>query len=166
VNQESIATRNWTIFIYVVVSIILLLLIIGLLANKLWLNQEYQEPAEFRHERIKPFGQVNVQSSETVAQAPVVEEKPAAPKPPKEIYNTVCMACHDTGAAGAPKLGDKAAWADRLAKGKETLINNAINGLGAAMPPRGGNPNLTDEELKATVEYMLETVDGNNEKKN
>jgi cytochrome c5 len=156
VNQETVAARNWTIFIYTFASILLLLVVIGLLANKLWINKEYYEPPEFRYERIKPIGQVKVQSAQAVAQAPVVEEKPAAPKPPKEIYDTLCTTCHSIGVAGAPKFGDQAAWADRIAKGKEALVNSAINGLGA-MPPRGGG-NFTDEEIKATVEYMLEAV--------
>lgn len=155
-NQETITTRNWTIFIYAIASLALLLVVIGLLADKLWINKESYEPPEFRYERIKPIGQVNVQSAQAVAQAPVVEEKPAAPKPPKEVYDTVCTTCHSMGVAGAPKFGDKAAWADRIAKGEEALVNSVINGLNA-MPPRGGG-NFTDEEIKATVEYMLEAV--------
>ena len=69
-------------------------------------------------------------------------------------YRTACAACHMTGAAGAPKTGDKAAWEVRLAAGVDTLVKNAIKGKGA-MPPKGGRPNLTDAQIKSAVEYML-----------
>lgn len=65
-----------------------------------------------------------------------------------------CMACHATGAAGAPKTGDKAAWKARIAAGMDTMVKNAINGKGA-MPAKGGRANLTDAQVKAIVEYMV-----------
>jgi cytochrome c5 len=71
----------------------------------------------------------------------------------KATYDTVCMACHSTGAAGAPKLGDKAAWAPRLAQGKNALYTSALKGKGA-MPPKGGNPAIADDAVKAAVDYM------------
>ena len=69
------------------------------------------------------------------------------------IYNTICTACHAGGLAGAPKTGDKAAWAPRIAAGFDAMLKNATNGKGA-MPPRGGAADLTDAELKAAVEYL------------
>lgn len=68
-------------------------------------------------------------------------------------YKETCFACHATGAAGAPKFGDKAAWAPRIATGMDALVKAAIHGLGA-MPPKGGS-NASDEEIKATVAYMV-----------
>ena len=70
-------------------------------------------------------------------------------------YRTACFACHATGAAGAPKTGDKAAWKARIAAGMDTMVKNAINGKGA-MPPKGGRPNLTDAQIKAVVKYMVD----------
>jgi len=64
------------------------------------------------------------------------------------------MACHATGAAGAPKVGDVAAWAPRISQGLETLVSHAIKGLNA-MPPRGTCGDCSDEEIGATVEYMV-----------
>lgn len=87
-------------------------------------------------------------------------QKPAAPaaggaaKDGATVFNTVCGACHNTGAAGAPKVGDKAAWAPRVAQGKDAIYKNALNGKGA-MPPKGGGASLTDEEVKAAVDFML-----------
>nr|WP_284047857.1 c-type cytochrome [Halomonas gemina] len=73
------------------------------------------------------------------------------------IYNNVCMACHETGAAGAPVRGDEAAWSERTGKGFETLLSHSINGFNA-MPARGGNPNLSDEEMEAATAYLVEPV--------
>lgn len=82
-------------------------------------------------------------------------EAPAAsgPKDGPTIYNTVCGACHNTGAAGAPKIDDKAAWAPRLATGKDALIKSVTNGKGA-MPPKGGTT-LSDEEIVGVVTYIM-----------
>jgi cytochrome c5 len=82
-------------------------------------------------------------------------EAPAAsgPRDGATIYNTICGACHNTGAAGAPKIDDKAAWAPRLAQGKDTLIKSVTNGKNA-MPPKGG-ATLSDVEIKNVVEYVM-----------
>ncbi len=71
----------------------------------------------------------------------------------KQTYEQVCIACHAAGAAGAPKFGDKEAWANRISQGVDALYQSTLKGKGA-MPPRGGFAG-TDEELKATVEYMI-----------
>lgn len=78
----------------------------------------------------------------------------------KAIYMKACRICHGNGSAGAPKAGDAAAWQTRAAKGKEVLYDHAINGFRAKgfMPPKGGNKRLTDEEVKAAVDYMLQLV--------
>lgn len=69
-------------------------------------------------------------------------------------YKTVCFACHDTGAAGAPRLGDKAAWAPRIASGYDALLNSALHGKNA-MPPKGGNAALSDDQVKNIVAFMM-----------
>ncbi len=72
----------------------------------------------------------------------------------KSTYDTVCMVCHAAGVAGAPKFGDKAAWAPRIKQGKDALHNSALHGKGA-MPPKGGNTSLADDAAKAAVDYMV-----------
>jgi cytochrome c oxidase subunit 2 len=72
----------------------------------------------------------------------------------KSVFDGTCTACHSTGVAGAPKVGDKAAWAPRIAKGKDTLYHDALHGLNA-MPPKGGNAALSDDAVKAAVDYMV-----------
>lgn len=74
----------------------------------------------------------------------------------EEVYKKVCFSCHKTGIANAPKLGDAAAWAPRIAKGKEALYSSSLNGIpGTAMVARGGCSSCSDEELKAAVDYMV-----------
>ncbi len=75
----------------------------------------------------------------------------------EKIYSATCLACHGAGVLGAPKIGDKAMWEPRIAKGMEVLYTNSINGLNM-MPPRGGNAALKDDELKAAVDYMVSKV--------
>jgi len=70
------------------------------------------------------------------------------------VYTKSCAACHDSGVMGAPKVGDKAAWATLNAEGVDSLTHNAIKGEGK-MPPKGGNMKLSDDEVKAAVEYMV-----------
>ena len=70
------------------------------------------------------------------------------------IYKQNCAVCHAAGVAGAPKLGDKAAWGPRLAKGTATLHTSALKGL-RAMPAKGGNPSLADADVTAAVDYMV-----------
>jgi cytochrome c5 len=72
----------------------------------------------------------------------------------KKTYETVCFACHGAGVAGAPKFGDKAAWAPRIAQGKDALHATALKGKGA-MPAKGGNPALSDADVAAAVDYMV-----------
>src|SRR5690606_41775601 len=69
------------------------------------------------------------------------------------VYNTACMACHAVGVLGAPKKGDKAAWDDKLAKGLDASLQNAINGINA-MPPKGNCLNCSDDELLAAIKFM------------
>ena len=75
----------------------------------------------------------------------------------KTVYSQTCAACHSTGLGGAPKLGDKPGWAPRLAGGKASLAASVIKGKGA-MPPKAGNPSLSDGEITAAVEYMLSQI--------
>ena len=72
----------------------------------------------------------------------------------KSVYDQTCHVCHATGLAGSPKFGDKAAWAPRIATGMDKLYNAALHGLNA-MPPKGGNAQLTDAQVKAAVDYMV-----------
>ncbi|NWF47897.1 cytochrome c5 family protein [Hydrogenophaga sp. D2P1] len=102
------------------------------------------------------------------APAPVAAAPAPAPEPApapmaenavgKKVYGSVCSMCHAANVAGAPKPGDKADWGPRIAQGKDTLYKHAVEGFTGAkgmMPARGGGSALTDDELKAAVDYMV-----------
>ena len=73
----------------------------------------------------------------------------------EQVFNAVCTACHTPGALGAPKFGNKAMWAPRIAQGYQTLISHALSGI-RQMPPRGGNPDLSNLEIARAVAYMAD----------
>ena len=108
--------------------------------------------------RIAAVGQINTaqaQSSTTSTQVAAASE-PAADG--QKVYQSGCIACHGAGVAGAPMVGNAAAWAPRIAAGADSLYANAINGFqgtSGVMPGKGGNPTLSDAEVKAAVDYMV-----------
>ncbi|MES2205305.1 MAG: c-type cytochrome [Pseudomonadota bacterium] len=118
------------------------------LAGANWKNSSPTEPA--------------AQQANTVAKASDGSEAPkdSADKKQesqkidgKKVFESTCVACHGTGVAGAPKAGDKSAWGARIAQGKAVLYTNALKGI-RAMPAKGGNASLSDEEVKAAVDHL------------
>ncbi|MGB1142363.1 MAG: c-type cytochrome [Halioglobus sp.] len=105
-------------------------------------------------DRIRPAGEVCLQGEACAAAAAPVA---SGPRSGEEVYNAACMACHTTGAAGAPKLGDVAGWSDRIAKGMAVLHDAGVNGVpGTGMIAKGGCMNCSDEEVIAAVDFMVE----------
>ena len=109
-------------------------------------------------ERIKPVGQLMLASNtgDKVMNTLVPPANAAASG--EQTFKATCSVCHLTGVAGAPKFGDKAAWKDRIAKGKETLYEHALKGFQGNvgfMPAKGGNASLSDADVKAAVDYMV-----------
>lgn len=103
-------------------------------------------------ERIKPIGSVYLTEG---AQLDIGVKPKLGKDAGIKRYKVSCYICHDTGASGAPKLGDKTAWNPRLKKGKETLYKHAIEGFNA-MPAKGGCLSCSDEEITLSVDYMLQ----------
>lgn len=99
-------------------------------------------------ERIKPVGTVCVG-----AECGGAAVAPAEPRSGEEVFGAACTACHSMGVLGAPKKGDTAAWDERLAKGMDATLKNALNGLNA-MPPKGNCANCSDDEILAAIKYM------------
>lgn len=120
------------------------------LTNKSFQSAADNGASDEAEARIQPVARFELAKADAGAAA-------GAPKDGPTIFNTVCGACHNTGAAGAPKVDDKAAWAPRVAQGKEALYKSALNGKNA-MPPKGGAADLSDAEIKATVDYILSKV--------
>ncbi len=111
--------------------------------------------------RIKPVGDVVFADAQPAAApaapapaAPMVAVAAPAKVDGKAVYDQACSVCHAAGIAGAPKVGDKAAWAPRIAQGKDTLYTHAIGGI-RGMPAKGGNASLADAEVKAAVDVMI-----------
>jgi len=151
--------------LFIIMIIVMTVMTIAIVILASFASSEVNEKLDARSEvensdalaeRIAPVGTFSATTTEpqpTVAIAPVVLSG-------EEAYSS-CAACHSTGVAGAPKLGLKNAWTDRISKGSETLYNNAINGFQGAsgyMPAKGGNSALSDESVKAAVDYMLDAV--------
>ncbi len=122
-------------------------------------------------QRTAPIGKVRVAgvaeaSTSAAAAGELAGTAPAGEAPiqlaqadkGKAVYDGSCFACHSTGAGGAPKMGDKAAWADRIAQGEATLAEHAIKGFQGKtgmMPPKGGKADLSDDDVKAAISYMV-----------
>jgi len=106
-------------------------------------------------ERIKPAGGVYKAGDDVPVAKPAVVEN-TGPRSGEDIYKASCSACHATDAIGAPMFGNAEAWKDRIAKGEQTLIDNAINGINA-MPPMGTCATCSKEEIANTVKYMVES---------
>lgn len=104
-------------------------------------------------ERIKPKASVYIDQAKEMAQP-----ESAVAQKTQDIgasrYEQTCKMCHETGLADSPKLGDKKAWASRIAQGMDVLFKHAIEGM-KAMPPKGGCSSCSDEEIKKAVEYMV-----------
>ncbi len=147
-----------TIFKAVIGFLIGLTIVIIIVARLIGEAVQQKPEASEVTKRIRPVGEVYVGKA---PEAPK-PEAPRAEAPPEkvaltgqQVYQQTCFACHGTGAAGAPKLGDKAAWEPRIAQGMDTLVEHALKGF-KAMPPKGGNPGLSDKQVADAVAYMVE----------
>jgi cytochrome c5 len=148
-QSETFSPHN----IAVLGGLLLLALILGEVVFNPHNDAAMAKPADTMEDiamRLQPVVSLdNMRSSMSAASA----AGDTASKSPDELYQGACLACHSTGAAGAPKIGDAGAWSQRISKGLEALVSSAINGIGA-MPPRGGSQ-YSDEQMQAVVEYLL-----------
>ena len=162
-DQALIRTVSWGAIGGIVLTLFLILL--GTI-NASDVNERQRMDRNTRYgassgatERVKAVGQMNLASNTAASSATTqVAATATAIIDGKKIYNENCVACHGAGVAGAPRVGDKGAWAERIDKGATTLYANAINGVqgsSGVMPAKGGNPALSDDEIKAVVDYMV-----------
>ena len=168
--EENIETHPAKLAIWVVLGAVSLIVGIILLANfaigvygSRSLEGSTAMSPEALAKRIGPVAKLQVEGVVPVAPAAdttkvaavaAVASAKSGKADGKKIYETTCFACHATGVAGAPKIGDKAAWAPRIKTGMDALYASAIKGK-AAMPPKGGSTSLGDAEVKAAVEYLV-----------
>jgi cytochrome c5 len=162
-NQEKKLSHDkqfFTTFAGVLIGLGVLAVILYFVAGYLSGSVDEYKPKEDVMANIKPVGQVYIAGESGAPDAAAAEPAAAGgeaaaagPKSGEQVYQSNCIACHGTGAAGAPKMGDAAAWAPRIAKGIDALLNSATNGLNA-MPPKGLCMACSQEELKGAIEYM------------
>jgi len=122
-------------------------------------DAEIKRAIEYMFNASKQAAPAGAAAAPTAAAVPVAAAAAATPAKAdasagKKLYDTACMACHAAGVAGAPKFGDKAAWAPRVTAGVDALTASVIKGKGA-MPPRGAAAGATDADIRAAVEYMV-----------
>ncbi|MEN8205156.1 MAG: c-type cytochrome [Pseudomonadota bacterium] len=152
----------YTTFFALMGGLTVFAIILVILAGKLTSGVSDDKPEEIVLENIKPVGQVYIAGESEPEADPAADTAVAAggdsastgPRSGEDVYNSKCMACHATGAAGAPKLGDVALWAPRIAAGMDSMMANAIKGLNA-MPPKGLCMACSDEELQGAIEYIV-----------
>ncbi len=153
-----------------VIIAILLFALARVVARETQGREVYTEPDYLASvgDRIRPFSREAVAGQNNAALA-IVETKPTAqagsalpvPKTGMEAFQQVCNTCHGPGLVGAPKAGDAAAWAPRIAEGKPTLYEHALKGFqsnGTVMPAKGGRPDIPDDVIRQAVDYMVGMV--------
>ncbi|MBW8312463.1 MAG: c-type cytochrome [Rhizobium sp.] len=157
-NHDLVFLKHFSMVIVFLLGLTVALILLGVYIN----SQQEPEPNPVAEramaERVRPVGVVYAGSTGAAASAGQVAYDGTLDG--SVIYSNLCSACHTAGAAGAPKL-EKAAWAARVAQGMDMLNTHAINGFqGAAgvMPAKGGNPNLSDEQVIATVQWMVDNL--------
>jgi cytochrome c5 len=152
-HTSFIKTPQQLITIVVLAFVVPVVLII--LLAKAVVSMRAPDPAVLAPEavaaRIKPVADLVIRAGGAPA---------TGAKSGEEVYKSVCTACHQTGVANAPKFGDKGEWAERIKQGRDTVVTAAINGI-RGMPPRGGNPSLSDGEVTRAVVYMANAAGAN-----
>ena len=151
-HESPIKTPQQLIMVVVmsfVVPVIGILLLVQLVIGGIKTGPAAGSP-EAITERIKPVAQVNVAAGGAGGAAQTGEQ----------VYQAVCMGCHGAGVAGAPKMGDAGAWGKLIAEGQKKLVADAMKGI-RGMPPKGGNPDLSDYEFERAVVFMANKSGGN-----
>lgn len=156
-NQDAGAMRTFAMVLgFLVVFTVFIAIVANIVTSDLGEDQVSKKQQQAIEDNLAPIAKVNV------AGAPAADKgdaPAAAAKSGKDVVMLACNACHGTGVAGAPKIGDTADWQARFAQGLDTLTNHAINGFTGSkgmMPAKGGNTSLSDDEVKAAIVSMLE----------
>ncbi len=151
-----------------IVGVLIALTVIILVISNILTNTDYTDDSLVQgniEDRIQPVGTVAIagvtpvnasEGGESSADTVMASNDAGESKSAADLYKG-CAACHDSGVLNAPKLGDKAGWGPRVAKGADALYSSAINGIGT-MPAKGGRADYSDDDIKKVVDYMLESV--------
>ena len=167
-DRQFAKSFSWMIFLLLLLTVFLIIL--GIVAGGGMDDKLRAQSAQFTQDivanRTQPVGSLNVgdgaesaaasQSPETIAATDTGAV--ASANVGETVYNQACYICHNPGLTGAPKPGDVEDWNPRIAKGVEVLYENAIKGYTGSkgvMPPKGGNLLITDDEVRAVVDYLV-----------
>lgn len=169
-STDRIFLKHFAMLIGFLVVVAILLMLLGAHIYADHPPEQSPKAAEAVTARVAPVGAVYagdtgraaMQAAQDAAKAAAASQVAyGGTTDGKEIFGQLCHTCHETGAGGAPKISDKAAWGPRVAQGLETLEKHAIEGYtgkSGMMPAKGGNPALTDDQVKATVTWMVDQV--------
>jgi cytochrome c5 len=148
-EHENFIKTPKQLIIVVAVAFIVPTVGILLLATLMTSDRRYRvgESPVVVAERVKPIGELAIAGPKVLLTG-------------DKVYDSLCKTCHEAGLAGAPKLGDSATWGKLIAQGQATTVSHAITGI-RAMPPKGGNPDLTDEEVAGAVVFMANKAGAN-----
>lgn len=156
-NRKFFDTMSLVLGLLVVFTFVIFFVVHAIIeeTQNVFVREDPSYQAELA-KRIAPVARVSIAGLSDGAGEP--EPVPvAAAMSGEDIYNSSCVACHGIGIAGAPKVGDPEAWAPRIDQGLPTLYDHAINGYqgdSGMMPPKGGAMSLSDDDVKAAVDYM------------
>ncbi len=160
-EQDKAFFKNFTIFLIVLTVLLATFMVMGIMFGSRGITPE--KVAAMAMENTAPVARMQVQGDEPEI-APVTEENTEMAATVnndagKTTYGSICVACHGSGIPGIPQLGDAAAWAPRIGQGNDMLYEHAIVGYtgnsGMPMPAKGGNLALSDDDVKAAVDYMV-----------
>lgn len=164
-EQDQLFFRNFSLIVGLLAAMMIIFIV---LARIVGIDEEAdaKRRAPAIAEMTAPMGQVSVTGATEEKPAAAVEvaaaESGSAGGKGKEVYDGLCVSCHGSGIPGIPQFGDKAAWEARIAQGNDTLYQRAIQGFtgtsGMMMPPKGGGANLSDDDVKAAVDYIVANI--------
>jgi len=167
-QQDSQFLNTFSVVIGSLLALTILLFALARVVGAMTQREQLRSDPDYTAgvaQNITPFARVAVAGQDNSALA-IVETRPSAggtgpaiPETADAAYELACKTCHGAGIAGAPKVGDRAAWAPRIAEGKETLYKHAIEGFAGktgVMPAKGGHANWPDELIRAAVDHMVE----------
>lgn len=169
-QTDRVFLKHFSMVIGFLFIVMVCLILLGMHLYSLHPSAESPSHAKDVESRITPVGAVYAGDTgrAALAEAEAAKKKAAEAQVAyggtldgKVIFGNLCQTCHTNAATGAPVISDKGAWAPRVAQGLDTLYTHAINGFQGAkglMPAKGGNPSLTDAQVKATVQWMVSQV--------
>ena len=160
-EQDKAFFKNFSIVLTILAVLMVTFMVLGVIFGDI--EESTEDAAIEVMKNTAPVAKIQIQGDEPEATTAAEESTELAASEGddagKAAYDSICVACHGSGIPGIPQLGDVAVWAPRIEQGNDTLYEHAIKGYtgasGMPMPAKGGNPSLSDDAVKAAVDYMV-----------